>query len=85
MTERKSLAVPTLAALAVVPLLLMAAYVGGYFWLGDRTNYYVTESVFITERAYPKRWIARTYLPAAAIEEWWTGNPVQLITTDPYS
>lgn len=47
MTSRPSPAAPILAVLAIV-LVTLGAYVGGYFWLGQRFDYDETAA-----RLYP--------------------------------
>jgi hypothetical protein len=65
---RPSTAAPILAVLAIVLLTLGAAYLGGYFWLGQRFDYDET-----TTRLYPQQWMASVFKPAAQLETWLTG------------
>lgn len=73
MISRSSTAAPILAALAIV-LAMMGAYAGGYFWLGERFGV-VEKSTILGEpgsivRVYRRRWLARTFAPAAKVETW---------------
>src|SRR6476660_985817 len=73
MTSRKSAAAPILAALAIV--LVSAAYVAGYFWLGRLWHIrYIDHSE--TRRVYPHRWQASIFRPAACIESKVRGRPI---------
>ena len=72
MTSRPSIAAPILAVLAIVLLALGAAYLGGYFWLGQRFDYDETAA-----RLYPQQWMANSFKPAARLETWLTGVEVQ--------
>jgi hypothetical protein len=70
MTSRPSTAAPILAALAIL-LLPLAAYLGGYFWLGTRADRFhvLTSELARIDRTYPQRWLAIIYQPAARAEE----------------
>ena len=64
MASRPSTSVPILAVLAIV-LVTLAAYVGGYFWLGKRKDYIgmsVPSRVEVIERRYAHSWLAIMYL-----------------------
>ena len=82
---RASTAAPILAVLAIV-LVTLGAYVGGYFWLGDRLDVpfigyppsYMREQdapVEIT-RIYQYHWQATAYQPPALLESWLRGIEV---------
>jgi hypothetical protein len=79
MTSRSSTAVPILAAIAIVAGLL-AAYVGGYFWLGTKFTW-PSEDVW---RIYPNAWQARLFLPGAAIESW-LFRPIKVTALDEHT
>jgi hypothetical protein len=68
MNSRPSTAAPILAVLIIVLAMLGTAYVGGYFWLGQR--YDGDETAF---RVYPQQWMATAFEPAARFETWLTG------------
>jgi hypothetical protein len=85
MTSRPSTAAPILAALAIV-LVLLGAYVGGYFWLGERVGVIEEATIFAEEssivRVYPKWWLARAFAPAAYVETWLGKLPVAVDSKD---
>ena len=78
MTPRRSTAAPILAALAIV-LVLLGAYVGGYFWLSeiDPTATFIRADG--TEQPGQVRYFQHSGLvmlfhPASAVESWLTGR-----------
>ena len=79
MTSGPSTAAPILAVLAVV-LVTLGAYVGGYYWLGERYSIYTHDNFELPpgriERDYPHVWLRTIYLPAARVEAWLTGIDV---------
>jgi|SRR3954463_1943056 hypothetical protein len=77
MSERKPLPVVPLMAVCAGVVLLLAAYVGGYFWLGDRVDASPFDSPG-TFRCYNTKWQARAFRPAARIEAWVTGKDIRL-------
>jgi len=64
--------------MAICALLAIAlgAYVGGYFYAGDVTEWYVGTTKGI-DRQYP-RWLAPIYYPAGRLESWVRGKPVEI-------
>jgi hypothetical protein len=89
MTSRNSTAAPILAALAIV-LLPLLAYLGGYFWLGAREDYYTGRFGFpgdappdpklvLIERTYQQEWLKTIYLPAGKVETWARGIDVDVV------
>lgn len=81
MTSHPSTAAPILAALAIV-LVMLGAYVGGYFWLGDKTAAYKFKETWV-RRSFPSKRLAMAYQPLAKIESWLTGWDVMAIEVDP--
>jgi hypothetical protein len=83
MTSRPSTAAPILAVLAVV-LVMLGAYVGGYFWLGechdvdDAFGRYVPTRI----RLYDHRWQARFFYPVGWLEAKVGGKSVHLFTKE---
>lgn len=92
MTTRPSNAAPILAGLAIL-LLPLAAYVGGYYWLGeikgavylgagnvkaDGTMVHTDELTEIT-RMFPNQWQVAIYRPAAEIESLTRGIKVEVL------
>lgn len=69
--QRKSSAAPILVTLAIVLVTLLAAYVGGYFWLGTWFDYDETAA-----RVYPQAWMAKIFEPATRFETWLTGTQI---------
>jgi hypothetical protein len=64
MTTRSSTSAPILAALAIV-VSLLAAYVAGYFWLGDRLDWVSPPEI---QRSYPHEWQMHFFKPAGKVE-----------------
>ena len=84
MTSRPSPAMPILAILAVVPLALIGAYAGGYFWLGqcDVTIHGSDDGTTVEiglRRSYASEQQADWFQPAALVESWLRGCPVLII------
>jgi hypothetical protein len=74
MTSRPATAAPILVALAIV-LVLLSAYVGGYFWLGESEDYPpFPGGPVVRLRVYDSQPWARLYEPAAKAETWLTGR-----------
>lgn len=100
MTKRSTTAAPAFTILALLlPLLFLSGvYVGGYFWLGKRIDWYGMFPVQVGEpdapdvsdsglpnstlRIYPRQWLATIYTPAAWIEEKVRGVTVNLDSYD---
>lgn len=59
------------AVLAAPSFLLMAAYVGGYFWLG-------TVDDVLDGRSFPNERIARLYVPVVRCQSWVHNKPIYL-------
>ena len=87
MTSRPSTAAPILAVLAIV-LVMLAAYVGGYFWSGERADWQVADAkggVYVVasgqpdkiERSYRNPWLAIFFKPAGFVEGRIRGVDVQ--------
>ena len=66
MTSRPSTAAPILAVLAVM-LVTLAAYVGGYFWLGDFQQFPEFDGAILREYDYD--WQVTLFWPASRVEE----------------
>lgn len=64
MGKRLTIALAVFALIAV-PL---AAYVGGYFWLGDFYSAVRPAGRLFIVREYPHRWQAQAFIPAARLE-----------------
>jgi hypothetical protein len=74
MTSRRFTAAPILAVLAIgVPLLLLGAYVGGYFWLGEWLH-----GGPVPMRYYRYRWQASVFMPAAKIESYLRASSINV-------
>jgi hypothetical protein len=69
MGERKA-AAPILAALLILAVPL-GAYVGGYFWLGDKRECRAPPWI---GRTYPQPWQVPLFKPAGAVEGWLRGE-----------
>ena len=76
MTFRPSTAAPSLAVLAVV-LVTLGAYLGGYFWLGDRL--YGGPAPL---RYYRYRWQATLFTPAAKVDSYLRGYSVSVTSQE---
>lgn len=64
----------TVIAAACVVVVLIAAYVAGFFFLGERS--WVMGGHFMTKdevRAFPAKWLVELYRPAVAVESFVTG------------
>ena len=81
---RPSTAAPILAMLAIV-LVTLGAYLGGYFWLGERWELLNrdTPAVGGVERRFGQQWLCTVFVPAAWIEEKVMGIPVVLRHASP--
>ena len=73
MTSRPSTAAPILAVLAIV-LVMLGAYVGGYFLAGD---YWEMGNVRFIVRTYSNQWQAAAFQPAAWTESKFSGWTVE--------
>jgi hypothetical protein len=79
--KRERSTAPALALSALVlPLLLLGVYVTGYFWLGERKEWRLSEPIpeargkrYVVGRIYEKEWQATIFEPAASVEAWLTG------------
>lgn len=80
--ERKSIAAPILAVPAIVLPLLLALYVGGYFWLGNYITWMASDGYGRVVRVYPRQWMAAVYWPAATVEGWMTGVQTEVTEDD---
>lgn len=83
--ERKSGFATTLTAVAIALLLVLplGAYVGGYLWLGEYDS--ATDGddgVEQVSREYPQEWLATIYVPAGILESWLRG--VEVDVSGPY-
>ena len=82
MTSRPSTAAPILAVLAIV-LVMLGAYVGGYFWLGEFMLYTDLpergERPLGIERTYQYLWQKKVFQPAARVETYLRGLDVQTL------
>jgi hypothetical protein len=79
MTERKPLSLLPIIAVFAVVLSFVAAYAGGYFWLGERADFGDKAIIF---RSYDRQWLASAFNPAARVEGWITGKQVEVIATE---
>ena len=85
MTARPSTVAPITATLLVVLAPLMAAYVGGYFWLGKSTDWRPHEignDGTLRLRHYRSVWVADIFRPAAKLEALMTGIDVDVHHVD---
>jgi hypothetical protein len=83
MTSRPSTAAPILAVLAIV-LVMLGAYMGGYFWLGEyRTWTSARTNAVIIERRYSQEWQRGIYRPVAYVESHLFGESVVISPTVP--
>jgi len=89
MTSRPSAAAPILAVLAIV--LLLTAYVAGYFWLGKLStrnlgiaavNGVEYREVKPPCRHFHNRWQAGLFSPAAQVESWLRGVDIEATSSD---
>ena len=83
MTNRPSTAAPILAATLLVVALLLGAYVGGYFWLGQETAAYKLEKTWV-RRSFPSKGYAMAYQPLAKLESWLAGWDVRAVDVNLY-
>jgi hypothetical protein len=81
MTSRPSTAAPILVVLAI-GLVMLGAYVGGYFWLGEAFGYFVgnSDQPCEIERNYDYPWQQEIFQQAANVESWMRGMKVRAIT-----
>jgi len=82
---------PILAMLAVV-LVTLGTYMGGYFWLGERTDWQAIPATSLSlqiaahgrpetiERSFPHPWLATLFQPAGFVEEQFRGVDVQVVS-----
>ena len=90
MTRRSSTSAPIAAAIAIL-LLPLAAYVGGYYWLGMAQVWYFSGPVDplsrgglqAIHRTYSNRTLALLYQPAGRMEEWLRGIDVEVSDQQP--
>jgi len=86
MTTRPSTAAPILAVLAVV-LATLGAYVGGYFWMGQRRDVVLGPNpaapTNCTLRTYKHAWEMKAFKPMARLEAWFRGHSVVLAFDSP--
>jgi hypothetical protein len=73
MTSRPSTAAPILAMLAIV-LVMLGAYVGGYFWFGELEQNPFDDGYF---RNFHHRWEAIIFAPAAWVDGAIRGVPIR--------
>jgi hypothetical protein len=66
--RRRSVAAVIAVVCILVPTLLSASYVAGYFALPIRHP---------VHRQFPQHWQAEIYKPAAAVEGFLTGKPIK--------
>ena len=79
--ENKSSTGPAIAAILLVGLLL-CAYGGAYFWLGDVDEVFLPDDPIPTRfRFYDSKWMAIGFEPLGHIESAVTGDVV-IITSD---
>jgi hypothetical protein len=84
MTSPPSLIAPILALLAIM-LVTLAAYVTGYFWLGESEDYPpVPGAPMIRLRVYDSQSWAALFEPAAKTETWLTGRDTSTGYTEAY-
>lgn len=74
--NRTSRLAPVLAVAGCLVGLLVAGYVGGYFWLGQQRS---TNDCRDVVRDCPTRWLRTIFRPAAMTEAKLTGRTVNLI------
>jgi hypothetical protein len=76
MTSRPSTAAPILAVLAIV-LVMLGAYVGGYFWLGEYDRWPdPLSNNWEVARTFPNHGWSATFQPAGKLEAWIRSVPV---------
>jgi hypothetical protein len=77
--KRKSAAAPILAGVAIV-LVLLGAYVGGYFWANTQTLILQETQLQTTKsvRMYRWNWQCRVFMPMAWLETKVSGREVLL-------
>lgn len=77
MAEERASTAPWLVAGILIPVLLLAAYVVGYFAL-ERDEWYTSRSPTVPvsfSRSYPHPAIAPLHMPAARVEAWFVQMP----------
>jgi hypothetical protein len=68
--RRRPAGTPFLVAVAMV-LLLLAAYLAGYFWLGKYESVVNdNDEALYVSRDYRQQWLANLYQPAGKLEAW---------------
>ena len=87
MTSRPATAAAILAVLAIV-MVMLGAYVAGYFWLGERSDWHVDHVISLARaahggpdlirRSYHQRWLATIYTPAGLAEGQLLGVDVEV-------
>jgi hypothetical protein len=84
MTSRSSIPATTLALLAAM-LVTLAAYVTGYFWLGEAEDYPpIPGGPVVRLRVYDSQPWARLFEPAARAETWLTARDTSTAYTEPF-
>jgi hypothetical protein len=85
------LAPALMAAAVLLPVMLLVAYVVGYFWLGDRADAYThpptgfSAASITIDRVYAHNWQAVIYQPAAHIESKIRGVQVFVTSEDQWN
>lgn len=90
MTPRRS-AAPILATVLVVLLMLLAGYVGGYFWLGTLSP--ANQGIAVVNgvhyrapvrwcRNFKAAWQTTLYQPLGQMESWLRGVEIELTSSD---
>lgn len=80
MKERRSAVAPIVASLLTFVALSLAAYVGGYFWLGMGLQNFTSTGEVV--RTYRYRWLASAFYPAGYLERRATGRRVIIVGGD---
>jgi hypothetical protein len=81
--ERKAVAAPILAAVAVAAVTLLGSYVGSYLWLGEYRDIPPPPAMLNKPksniiREYEYGWLAAVFQPAAKAESWYRGAEVKV-------
>ena len=76
MQDKRSSAVAVVIALLLLIIVCAGSYVGGYSFLCTEES----EASYAVLRVYRYHWLAQVFRPAAAVDSWLRGTPVETMS-----